>query len=679
MADSTRRSKDVGSPVQWLTRLNECFLNFGADPTENIRRIVILCAEVLDAALVFYDRPDETVRSPAVQSAGSGGHPDKDGGGHVCCRERNLDEEGPVVLRDLLNTECGAGNPDVAHLGLRVCARKAVRWQGEYCGTLTILFDREFDPDEQDIRIMQVLSSAIGVEEGRRLAERRLLQTEERYRLLVESAPDIIFSVTGRDGVINSLNPAFEKITGWPVGGWIGRPFLSLIHPDDVPVATRRFKAMAQGKVPRPSELRISTKSGGYVAGELTAMPQVQNGRISNISGIIRDISDRKNKEQELLRNRNLESVGVLAGGIAHDFNNLLMAVLGNIFLARNQVGPEHPAVQRLNDAERASLMAKDLVQQLVTFSKGGEPFKRVLALEHLLRDTVNLALVGSGVACECHVAEDLKAVEADEAQIRQVIHNLIANAREATDGGGAISLVASNAVLEEKEGIPLPPGAYVTIVVQDTGKGIPEQHLGKVFDPYFSTKQLGSQKGMGLGLALCHSIVKKHGGHISVRSKHREGSTFSVYLPASDKRAVTAKATPEPHPVERESSKGRILVMDDVAVVRDISVAMLNHLGFEVVCTKDGREAVDQYRREYERGTPFDAVILDLTVKGGMGGDRAVEELLAIDPGVRAIISTGYLREPIMEDYVTRGFKAAIAKPYKIEELGSLLQRIIG
>ncbi len=382
------------------------------------------------------------------------------------------------------------------------------------------------------------------------------------------------------------------------------------------------------------------------------------------------DITDRKEHENERLKAQKLESLGVLAGGIAHDFNNILTGVMGNISLAKMFVGDTHKAYKPLIGAEKASMRATELARQLLTFAKGGDPVKKVFSLQNLVKECVSLVLHGSNVRCTIDIPDSIHAIKADDGQISQAIHNIIINATQAMPGGGSLTLSARNEMLAVKNSMKLPPGTYIRIECIDEGCGISDADLKKIFDPYFTTKVSGT----GLGLASTHSIIIKHGGHISVSSIVEKGTTFTIYLPSIGETFSEYEAESVSQPVEYQNS-GSILVMDDEEIIRDLAAAMLIEIGYEVTTCADGREALSHYLSARESGTPFTAVIMDLTIPGGMGGKEAAREILSIDPSACLIVSSGYSNDPIMSDYSAYGFKGAIEKPYMIGELAQVLR----
>lgn len=403
---------------------------------------------------------------------------------------------------------------------------------------------------------------------------------------------------------------------------------------------------------------------------ENTLIGNVSKDKLLGFWWLRRDISEKKRAEQEILRAQKLESLGILAGGIAHDFNNLLTGILGNISLAITALEPTHKARGRLEAAAKASSRAQELTRQLLTFSQGGAPIKKTASIGELLRDSVVFALRGSNVKCEFNLPADLWHIEMDEGQIHQVINNLVINAVQAMPDGGVISVSAENLVVVADSGLPLKPGRFARISIKDTGVGIPQEYLQKIFDPYFTTKE----KGTGLGLATSYSVIRKHDGLITVESQIGDGSTFHFLLPASSDILVSEGAAEE----KAVSGRGRILVMDDDEVIRDMAGELLTLLGYEAAFANDGYEAIEAYNEARTSGNPFDAVIMDLTVPGGMGGKATMEKLREIDPHIKAIVSSGYSNDPIMADYRKSGFVGVLPKPYSAQDLSKLLRGIL-
>ncbi|HEX3035438.1 MAG TPA: PAS domain S-box protein [Thermodesulfobacteriota bacterium] len=506
----------------------------------------------------------------------------------------------------------------------------------------------------------------------RKRAEEVLKESEEKYRTLVEHSYDLICE-TSIDGRFLYLNPNFKDVLGYEPTELLGRNIFENIHPDDSPVVMAEFQRATTTFASGQAVFRYRHKNGEWLWLESTGKAFKTTG--GEIRGIIasRDVTEHQKIEEERLKTQKLESLSILAGGIAHDFNNMLTAILGNIALAKIRQDPEDRAYKRLIEAEKACLRASDLTQQLLTFSRGGAPVKKEVFIGELIMEAGSFALRGSNVRCEFSIAEDLWLVEVDEGQISQVVHNLVINSQQAMPQGGVIRIKAENIAFDAQEGVPLKEGRYVKITLEDEGIGIPQEYLSKIFDPYFTTKQ----KGSGLGLAVVYSIIKNHNGHIQVESEIEVGTKFYIYLPAYNKSEVEID---KGGLVEEKliSGKGRILVVDDEEIIREVAGESLRQIGYEVESARDGSEAIKLYKRAKEGNNPFDAVIMDLTVPGGMGGKEAIEKLREIDQEVKAIVSSGYSNDPVMAEYRKYGFRGVVAKPYKIEELSKILYKVI-
>lgn len=387
---------------------------------------------------------------------------------------------------------------------------------------------------------------------------------------------------------------------------------------------------------------------------------------------VFEDITERVKMEAELQRAQKLESVGRLAGGIAHDFNNLLTSILGNVALARAEIqqgNGQQDVLDMLADAETASVRAQALTQQLLTFSSGGAPVKTPLSIVDLLQESAMFVLQGSNVHSRITAPKNLWPVEADKGQVSQAINNLLTNARQAMPSRGAVTIGAENYVVTD-DTPTLAAGRYVQVTIADEGTGIPEEHLPRIFDPFFTTKQTGS----GLGLSSAYSIIKSHGGHITAESTVGRGTTFRICLPASERGAIT----PVPEKSGGAAQGGRVLIMDDEDAVRALLGRMLTRAGYDVAQAADGTEAIELYQHAFASAAPFDVVILDLTVPGGMGGIETLHALREIDPQVRAIVSSGYSTDATMSDLRTHGFAAVVPKPYQPEQLRQAVHTVI-
>ncbi len=507
----------------------------------------------------------------------------------------------------------------------------------------------------------------------RKAAEEELKRSEERFRTMADLSPFPI-SIIERDGQYSYVNNRFVEVFGYELEDVpSGRRWFELAYPDEeyrrevIGIWTSDLKNSRPGQV-RPRSFRVRVKNGQFR--EIIFRPvTVTEGRQFVT---YEDVTDRKRMEEELLKAQKLESMGILAGGIAHDFNNILTSIRGNINLVKIKRG-EH-AEELLEEADAACARAGTLTKQLLTFARGGAPLKSVATISDLIRESADFSLRGSNVKCEYEIDADLLPAEVDSGQISQVVNNIVINADQAMPEGGILQIRAGNAVFTSPESSPggkLQPGEYVRISFQDSGVGIPSRHLSKIFDPYYSTKQ----KGSGLGLAISYSIVKRHDGHIDIESEIGKGTAVTVYLPATREKAPIR--SDEFAGVER--GEGRILVMDDEAPLRKLAGALLENLGYEYETTGEGSEAIETYRRAMESSRPFDAVIMDLTIPGGMGGKEAAANLLRLDPAARIIVSSGYSNDPVMARHGEYGFLGVIAKPYHVTDFARELKRVLG
>ncbi len=504
----------------------------------------------------------------------------------------------------------------------------------------------------------------------RKMAEENLRNSEEKFRHLVQTSSDLVWE-TDAAGRYTYFSANAREVLGYEATEFIGQTLLEIYASKDKEKQATDLRALLdKPRMLKGSEQTFLHHDGRLLSIELNAIPLFDGtGHFTGYLGTMRDLTIRKQVEQETQKIQKLESLGILAGGIAHDFNNLLTGIMGNISLAKLK-SQGTAAYASLDQAERAALRAKNLTQQLLTFARGGSPVKETTSIAELIKEAASFTLRGSNVSCVYNFPENLPTVDVDRGQIAQVIQNLVLNAVQAMPEGGSITIGAETIRLKEQEKFNLPAGNYVLIRVIDSGVGIAEKHLARIFDPYFSTKQHGS----GLGLSVVYSIIKQHNGNIGVESKLGEGTTFSIYLPAQDRPLVTTEKTEEQILV----GSGRILIMDDEDTVREVCCAMLESLGYETVAVINGEEVLKQYQQARNTGQPFDAVIMDLTVPGGMGGKETLKELMALDPQAKALVSSGYSNDPVMASPLEYGFVGVIPKPFRLEEISRVLSRVL-
>jgi PAS domain S-box-containing protein len=509
----------------------------------------------------------------------------------------------------------------------------------------------------------------------RKEAEQALVKERALLLSLINSIPDLIFYKNDKGSYLG-CNKAFEAFTGKSEQEIVNKTDQDLF-PEDVADFFRRQdrRMLALGRSCRNDEWGIYP-DGRRVLLDTLKIPFVGSDKKTlGLIGVSRDVTHKKKMEDELLKIEKLQSVAVLAGGIAHDFNNILTAVLGNIELANYRFGKkDRDAAELLDEAAKATKRAVKLTRQLLTFAKGEKLIRDATDLSLLIRETAEFVLHGSSVVCEYDFPDKLWMADADSGQISQVIQNIVINAKHAMEGGGTICIHCENVdELMDTSQESLHSGGFVKIVITDTGSGISKEDIDKIFDPYFTTKQ----KGSGLGLAISYSIVVKHQGAMTVQSQAGEGTVFTIFLPATEDVAEEVLEYQEEDYVSLQSAK--ILLMDDEQVVRDVVGVQLNTLGHEVEMAADGDEAVVKYRQAWQGGSPFDMVIVDLTVPAGMGGEETAHHILEIDEDAKIVVVSGYSNGPIIDNYQEYGFKATVTKPFGLDELSCIVKDVLG
>jgi signal transduction histidine kinase/ActR/RegA family two-component response regulator len=462
-----------------------------------------------------------------------------------------------------------------------------------------------------------------------------------------------------------------------------GRPELTLqdclkrIHGNDRKgVRYALEKAMKEGgtyeavfRIVLPDGTEKNIHGFGHAVLDHRGEPCLIRGTGQDITKRILAEKERKQLEIHLQQAHKMEAIGTLAGGIAHDFNNMLGIIAGNVSYARSIISRDDELYDILSDIQLGTKQAQKLTQQLLTFAKGGAPVKNETDINRLIQESARFANRGAKSKCRFDFADDLYSAEVDEGQINQVIQNLVINANQAMPQGGIINIKTRNIKIEADSGLPLSTGRYIKMTIDDQGTGISKKHLPNIFDPFFTTKQRGS----GLGLSTSYSIIQKHNGCIMVYSTVEKGTVFHIYLPAilKESRKMEDNAKDMEY-----TGHGRILIMDDQEAVLRMAGRILNRLGYEAMLAMDGAQAVEIYREALRMQRPFDLVILDLTVPGGMGGARTITELLRIDSNVKAVVSSGYSNDPIMANYEDYGFCGIIPKPYTREQMAAVLKK---
>jgi signal transduction histidine kinase/ActR/RegA family two-component response regulator len=516
------------------------------------------------------------------------------------------------------------------------------------------------------------------VEQELRKTTEAVEASKKQYEQVVSMISDVVwrYEVDAQGLAIGSyISPVADRILDMP-DGTINSSFdtyHAYVHPRDrAPVRKALIKTIKKLAKDSMIEYRLCKPDGSvrWVRSVSSAYAQ-PNGNVI-VFGTTADITERKRLSNERLKTQKLEAIGTLAGGIAHDFNNLLQGVFGFISLAKLQSDDKEKFTVALDDAEKALHMSVRLANQLLTFSKGGTPVKKRIGLRPVIENAAKFALSGSRSDYRFSADHGLWQAEVDEGQISQVIQNIVLNADQSMPEGGQVVITAKNIrVTDKNHPHRLQNGAYVEIAIMDKGVGIPEQYIGKIFDPYFTTKE----KGSGLGLATSYSIIKYHNGLIDVKSDVGKGTTVTIYIPAIE----STQQGEHPVPAAAISARpGKILVMDDEEVIRTVACAIAKALGHRAESAHHGKEVIEKYQAALQSGEPFDIVILDLTIKDGMGGAEALRKLLEIDPEVKAVVTSGYSHDAVIASYREHGFKAFLKKPYNVDQLREVLNTLL-
>lgn len=515
-----------------------------------------------------------------------------------------------------------------------------------------------------------VLSIGQDMTERKRIDE-MLRDSEQRFRSYVENANDVVFSLSP-EGKFTYVSPQWKEAFGYEIEETIGRDFAPFVHPDDVPVCFGFLsRVMETGQRQGEVEYRVHHKNGSWLWYAAKGSRILDQGNTPIFIGIGRNITEQKTIQAELIKAQKLESLSILAAGIAHNFNNVLTGVIGYISYSRKHLKDYDKVAPLLEAAENSSNRAASLARQLLTFSKGGAPFKKQHAPGDLIQESMSLFLTGTNVVGNLN-NNSTQMLYVDSQQLNQAFNNIILNALQAMPHGGSLAICTSDITLSQDNIFLLKPGEYVQITFTDSGCGIPAEYLNKVFDPYFTTRSTGS----GLGLSTTHSIIAKHGGYIGIESRVDHGSTITILLPGF--RKIDKNGDLNLQPIHVTSDGVRILFMDDEEDIRELAAKRLEEFGYLVEVCTNGEEVVAMYKESWQNGTRLPIVVLDLLIPGGMGGCEAARELLSIDPMARLIVSSGYSNDPIMADYRKYGFCEALEKPYNTNDLLEVLERIV-
>ncbi|UOD34792.1 response regulator [Deferribacteraceae bacterium V6Fe1] len=507
----------------------------------------------------------------------------------------------------------------------------------------------------------------------RKNIQERLEDANKKFEIVIKSSGQIIYDYDVDTDEINRFG-AIQETLGYneeEFASGIYENFKQFYHPEDMENVKKFIEKLIATKGKGQITYRLKRKDGNYsTIQDESTFTYFDNKR--HIFGVMKDITEKLAMEEHLKRAQQLEAIGILAGGIAHDFNNYLSGIYN--YLEVLKLSCQDPKIDAITEKILKSFdRAKSLTNQLLTFSKGGEPVIKIFNVKKLIENIADFALSGSSLKYEITSSDDLLCCLGDENQIGQVIENILINARQAVESSGEIKIQLKN--ISKHEAISffnnknLEKDAYILISISDTGKGISKENLDKIFQPFFTTKS----KGHGLGLSIAYNIVKKHNGDIIVNSSPNTGTTFYVALEATYEKCQNIDVKIESKP----KNKLNILIMDDEEEILDSLSQLIDILGYNAICAKNGNEAIEIYKRYKDQGEKIDLCILDVTIKGGMGGKETIENLLKIDKDAKAIVSSGYSDDEIMAHPQKYGFCGSLQKPFKIEDITKMLKDI--
>ncbi|HEY7586461.1 MAG TPA: PAS domain S-box protein [Candidatus Deferrimicrobiaceae bacterium] len=677
--EQARKSEIVNRGVDRLGKLNSCFLDFGADPLENIGRLTAVCGELLGAACALYNRLDQGMLcSLGRWNAPADFNPVDRPDGHICYDVIRQTAEGVLVISNLPETPYARTDPNVIPYKLRTYIGTAVKLDGTSVGSLCAVFQTDYVPGDEDKQVLQAIAKAIAVEEERKRATEALRESNETLRALIQASPLAIVTFDPR-GHILMWNPAAERMFGWRADEVLGRPHP--IVPEDKREEFRAFRDIAmRGEAFTGVEVRRLKKDGSPIDISISTAPlRGADGAISGIMSIITDVTERKiteealrKSEEQLLQAQKMEAVGRLAGGIAHDFNNLLTAVTGYSELLLARIGERDPMWKELEEIRRAGVRAASLTRQLLAFSRRQVLQVKVLDLNAVVSGLESMLrrLIGEDIELIAVAGEDLGRVRADQGQIEQVIMNLVVNARDAMRDGGRITIRTGDVHLDETEAgrLGAVAGSYVVVSVGDNGSGMNEEVRLHLFEPFFTTKE----DGTGLGLATAYGIVRQSGGHIRVDSEPGRGSTFEVYLP----RVEGKPESMETHADYIPSSDGRetVLVVEDEEMVRELVCEVLRKNGYTVLEAQDGEEAL---RVSGGHRGPIHLLVTDMVMPRMRGNDLA-ERLVPLRPEMKVLYMSGYTGGQVFGAGGMGAGQAFMQKPFGPAALAKTVRRLL-
>ncbi|MBW1783726.1 MAG: PAS domain-containing protein [Deltaproteobacteria bacterium] len=659
-----------------VTKINKGFLKFGADPIENIKILTALCGELLEATSSVYNRFDLKL----VYSWGEWNLPNNyeaidNPEGQIFYDVIKKARDSVLVIFNLHEMPYAQIDPHVIPNKLQTCMARAVRFADAYKGALCVFYQDDHVPSENDKRLIEIISSAIGVEEDRYEAVKALSRSEERFREMADNICEVFWLFDWKEQRVVYVNSAYEKIWGRSVEALYQRydEWAESIHPDDITYAQDSFAKILETGGGEPREYRIVRPDGTicWISDKGFAISG-EDGEAIRIAGIAEDITERKHLEDQLQQSQKMEAIATLAGGIAHQFNNALSGIIGNIEMLQWDIPDDENIRKHIEPMKHSAQRMTHLTGQLLAYAQGGKYQERTISLNDFIRETLPLVehLISSSVYIDTDLPMDILPIKADLTQMQMVLSAVLSNSSEAMEGGmGRVRISTSNKKIDatfSKSHPGLEPGPYVCLTIEDNGRGMDETTKGRLFEPFFSTKF----QGRGLGMAAVYGIIKNHNGSISVDSKPGAGTTVRIHLPA----LVVDKEETETENVMPIKGKGTILVVEDEQIVMDVSMGILEMMGYRTLGATTGKEAVS-VAEKFEGH--IDLALLDMVLPD-MGAKDVYRLLIKAHPNMKVILCSGYSIDGPAQEILDEGAHDFIQKPFSVSTISEKLNRIL-
>lgn len=671
-------SRDVTMRKNWddrLEKLNQCFLAFGDDPLDNINRLVALCGDLLNAACALYNRlEDEHLHCLGHWNAPPDLETIDTAEGHICFDVIRKNNKKVCLVNNLPDSPYADTDPNVNKYGLKTYIGRAVSIGGEHIGSLCVVYQRDYTPTADEMKLLDIISVAVSVEEKRRTADQLIKDSRQKYRNLIENITDVIFQLDIK-GNITYISPSVQNYVAITPEQALGRNYIDFVHKEDLSIARRSFFTNLEGGH-EAFEFRILSANGTVKHVRTSGRQLIEKGKVAGLIGTLSDMTVQKQMEQELFQSRKMEAIGQLAGGVAHDFNNMLASILGNAEILNMKLADQPALAEYVQKIVKASEHASNLTRQLLSFARKDQFRPVPVDIHQTLAEVVDI--LSNTIDRRIRIIQEFNAypstVMADPSQLENAILNLGLNARDAMPNGGNLTFSTDIIQCNENDEIvvlnKIAPGKCVRVSITDTGVGMSPDVMEHLFEPFFTTKEPG--KGTGLGLASAYGIIQNHKGYIEILSQENMGTTVNVFLVLVD-RKVEDKTT-RPSPMNLKGT-GRLMLVDDEPLVRDAAAKILGRLGYHVKVFEDGEAAVEYFQQHPK---DFELVILDM-IMPKLNGKETFIRLRKIDPGIKILLSTGYSVEGEAQEVMDLGASGFVQKPYRISTIASAVREALG